>query len=629
MKEIELVCDAINVKALVCSISSDAESLFPSLKGKKKKEEKEEDTNTTTGEKSELNTHRGMSSVLTTSSSTQWEDSSTVLERIIHRRNEEIKIYNQTRKRESTQLLQIPPTPGGGGGGGGSEAILGSINRSSDGKRSPGSAKIVRRNSSLVLTDFESDESFVLALQKVLAKGNQMANIQRSILSTSEDVNQYHESSAKTVQEGGVGGDKSSHVPTGLMILPRVGNSSVARTSLDATSAIIRSRASFFSSGASGIAGGTGTTRASSSSFIPFDHHYGDRSTRTSFIHNTNDHSSTRSSMISTAGGGGGGGIPPAASKSTSFVNKLRHSSTNNRKSMIDFIEVGERKDPVTTSSPPITTVRGGKMMDDDTTGNDSMSLMIGFPDNSTELPPSTTMNHYRPPSSLLTLSIEEEERETSPQRKRGTPQGKTTPTHHHHHQLLMKSGSTPKHFTLTRGMSGTSSPHSPKGVMLDGENPMTSQQRPKSSSSEFIMNVPTRKGSYHFEKYLIEEAFRPDEITEFTILTRRDAMKLEKEETLLKSNKLYLRQPIEKKIEMLSKRSLSTSLQGNLTYISPSESPRPTTATTATTAVSTPPAIAGSSHFFHTSNSHMHTMGSTSKSRRNLSASRSGSITN
>ncbi len=636
MKEIELVCDAINVKALVCSISSDAESLFPSLKGKKKKDEKEEEDNN--NNKSELNSHRGgVSSVLTSSSSTQWEDSSTVLERIIHRRNEEIKIYNQTRKRESTQLLQIPPTLGGGGGGsggggGGNEAILGSsINRSSDGKRSPGSAKIVRRNSSLVLTDFESDESFVLALQKVLAKGNQMANIQRSILATSEDVNQSHEGNTKTVAEGGGGGgDKSSHVPTGLMILPRVGNSSVARTSLDATSAIIRSRASFFSSGASGIAGGTGTTRASSSSFIPFDHHYGDRSTRTSFIHNTNDHGSTRSSMISTAGGGGSG-IPPTASKSTSFVNKLRHSSTNNRKSMIDFIEVGERKDLVTSSSPPITTVRGGKMMDDDTTtGNDSMSLMIGFPDNSTELPPSTTMNHYRPASSLLTLSIEEGEREMSPQRKRGTPQGKTTPTHHHHHHLLMKSGSAPQHFTLTRGMSGTSSPHSPKGVMIDGDNTMmTSYQRPKSSSAEFMMNAPTRKGSYHFEKYLIEEAFRPDEITEFTILTRRDAMKLEKEETLLKSNKLYLRQPIEKKIEILSKRSLSTSLQGNLNYISPSESPRPTTATTVTTAVSTPPALAGSAHFFHSSNSHMHTMGSTSKSRRNLSASRSGSITN
>jgi hypothetical protein len=419
MKEIELVCDAINVKALICAVP-DAECLFQGPAAVSAAASQGESVKNALSQASQV------------SQPIEWKDSSQVLESIIHRRNEEVKLYNRTKRRDTVMIAEEQqPT-------------------------NPRRSKVIRRNSALCLTDFESDETFVVALKKVLAMNEQMSNVQRSI---AEPPKETSRSSIGT----------SSHIPTGMMLLPRVGGvqrgggSFSATTSLDSSSVILRSRASFVNVQPSRSHSQKWTNPLVDLAALPADDREQRPSSRASFHAR-----SVRGSFLRSSQGADG----PMATQRASFVHKVRASAQfapSSERSVEDF------------------SMREDSMAEDGGQPEDH-SLVIGFPENSTELP-----------------GLESGRKPFSARQKRMTS-------------------------------------------FSQAEDPAASEQPAP----------PTRKRSYHFEKFLIEEAFREDVpnngMSNLSILTRRDAQKLEQEETLLKSNKLYIREPIERKIELLTK---------------------------------------------------------------------------
>jgi tetratricopeptide (TPR) repeat protein/ribosomal protein S18 len=630
IKEIELVCDAINVKALICAVPY-ADSLYNSFNTRSSSSPIDRSRSRSPSSRpgsTEKKRNRSpffefsqLSATSTISNSQskatiEWKESSQVLENILHKRNEEIKLYNKTKQRRDNSIIVVVDNNNN------------NDNNSDNNNNSSSSpairrSKIIRRNSSLCLTDFESDETFVVALKKVLAMNDEMINIQRSIGESSpeekeergrergrgrgkaEKQKSFFSPSCSAAAARPVtmiqsaGGSAlsatNSHIATGLGMLPTAGllHSRVSKTSLDASSALVRSRASFVNVSLSvdnhpddnnhnnfhyrrnSTNNNNNNNNNSPSLAVP-------RSNSNEDYHGNNNRRKSSSSPPPTSILRRSPSLeeqPPFPSSSSpssrspslqatgmkrndsssSFVNKLRAS-----RSQMSFHDEGillqeEEEDEEET--------RGGDEEEED------RSLVIGFPENSMELPGA---------------SYDEEEGERERNRKTKNHSDNNNKNKKNKKQFLSSSFAQNQKTTLNnifqREPSWKQQQPQSSGISViskreeeEEENEIKEQQQQLElgNTSSTVISKPTRKRSYHFEKYLIEEAFRAEDeknnnnthdnsnndhngLTNFTILSRKDARRLELEEKLLKSNKLYIREPIEKKIEMLSKKTPS-----------------------------------------------------------------------
>jgi hypothetical protein len=585
-----------------------------------------------------------------------WKESSCALDRIVQKRNEEIKNYNRTKNRESSIILAASSLSGDEREQGVGEDDIVRLSRSPS---ASSSHKIIRRNSSLCLTDFESDQNFVIALQKVLTLNQQMSNVQKSIADKSEggeggggisptSASLERERNNKSrgrhhsvlIQDGkklSSTSGSASHVPTGLMILPQVGDyNKASHTFLSSASVMTKNRASFVNL----------STSASR------DHHYqmtnelgmepegeeddGQRrspsqrkrgQSMSEVRSRLNSVASLRKSLLvpsSTSFDEGVSGYGQAGSSiRSSFVGKIREQQSLSRSMSREVV-------PSTSSfAAPVFTQQSDKSIrekeedvgsDEEADDNNSwikdgsydippaFSLVIGFPENSQELPGgndsviSSVYDHLQQRGG-------EQEKVSSNRRgilsspsSLGSPTGgkkkrisfsenenEQTDFEKQENEVEKKKKYRNDDFLFEREESKVAvvSSHSGSGKGKNGFVGLENTLGGRGSSSSLVgekegkvLNTATRRvsaigsgggtarahrkrSSYHFESFLIDEAFsqaqeNPNSLaSQLTILTRRDAVKAERDEILLKSNKLYIREPIEKKIEILTKKSL------------------------------------------------------------------------
>jgi tetratricopeptide (TPR) repeat protein len=618
IKEIELVCDAINVKALICAVPY-ADSLYNSFNTRSSSSPIDRSRSPSSRPGStekkrnrspffEFSQHSATSTISNSQSKAtiEWKESSQVLENLLHKRNEEIKLYNKTKQRRDNSIIVVVDNNNDNNS---------DHNNNSSASPATRRSKIIRRNSSLCLTDFESDETFVVALKKVLAMNDEMINIQRSIGESSPEEERgrgkaekqksfFSSSSARPVtmiqSAGGTAlSATNSHIATGLGMLPTVGllHSRVSKTSLDASSALVRSRASFVNQLSHSVdnhpddngnnfhyrRNSTNNNNNNNNNSSSLALH---RSNSSEDYHGNNRRKSSSPSFLRRSPSFEEQPAFPASSSpssrspsqatgmksndsSSSFVNKLRAS-----RSQMSFqdesvvLQEEEEEDEDT---------RGGEEEEED------RSLVIGFPENSMELPGAND---------------DEEEGEQDKDRERKTKSRSDNNTKNKNKktkkQFLSSSFAQNQKTTLNnifqrepswKQQQSTGISSISKQQQQEEENEIKQQQQLElENTSSTVIAKPTRKRSYHFEKYLIEEAFRTEDeknnnghhdnssndhngLTNFTILSRKDARRLELEEKLLKSNKLYIREPIEKKIEMLSKKTPSILRVSSATY--------------------------------------------------------------